>query len=112
MTKFSNTTVFGQSVGTLSLYSSIVFSDEMIIEAYERCVNIKGEYNISYINAILKRWHEKGIKSMDALHESEAAAKNKTKTKSKKNKGKGSVFSVEGASFDVDKYKNSSLFDD
>ena len=88
------------------------FSDEMIIEAYERCVNIKGEYNISYINAILKRWHEKGIKSMDALRESETAAKNKTKTKAKKNKGKGSVFSVEGASFDVDKYKNSSLFDD
>lgn len=43
------------------------FSDEMIIEAYERCVKIKGDYNISYINAILKRWHEKGIKSLDEL---------------------------------------------
>ncbi|MBQ3331134.1 MAG: DnaD domain protein [Ruminococcus sp.] len=86
------------------------FSDEMIVEAYERCVNIKGEYNISYINAILKRWHEKGVKSMDALREAEAAAKKKQKPK-KKN-GKGSVFSVEGASFDVDKYKNTSLFDD
>ena len=39
----------------------------MIIEAYERCVKIKGDYNISYINAILKRWHEKGIKSLDEL---------------------------------------------
>ena len=87
------------------------FSDEMIVEAYERCVNIKGEYNISYINAILKRWHEKGIKSMDALREAEAATKSKQKSSSKKN-GKGSVFSAEGASFDVDKYKNTSLFDD
>lgn len=86
------------------------FSDEMIVEAYERCVNVKGEYNISYINAILKRWYEKGIKSMDALKESEAASKKAQKPK-KKN-AKGSVFSVEGASFDVDKYKNSSLFDD
>ncbi|MBQ3284089.1 MAG: DnaD domain protein [Ruminococcus sp.] len=87
------------------------FSDEMIVEAYERCVNIKGEYNISYINAILKRWHEKGIKSMDALREAEAASKNKQKSNTKKN-AKGSVFSVEGASFDVNKYKNTSLFDD
>lgn len=88
------------------------FSDEMIVEAYERCVNIKGEYNISYINAILKRWYEKGIKSIDALHEAEAASKNKQKSNPKKKTGKGSVFSVEGASFDVDKYKNTSLFDD
>ena len=88
------------------------FSDEMIVEAYERCVNIKGEYNISYINAILKRWYEKGIKSLDALNEAEAASsKSKSKSKPKK-KGKGSVFSVEDASFDVDKYKNTSLFDD
>lgn len=86
------------------------FSDEMIVEAYERCVNIKGEYNISYINAILKRWYEKGIKSIDALKEAEATSKNKPK--SKKKNAKGSVFSVEGASFDVNKYKNSSLFDD
>lgn len=86
------------------------FSDEMIVEAYERCVNVKGEYNISYINAILKRWYEKGIKSMDALRQDEAASVKKPKQQKKS--AKGSVFSVEGASFDVDKYKNSSLFDD
>ena len=88
------------------------FSDEMIVEAYERCVNIKGEYNISYINAILKRWYEKGIKSLDALRQMEASTKSKPKAKPKTNKGKGSVFSTDGASFDVEKYKNTSLFDD
>ena len=85
------------------------FSDEMITEAYERCINTKGAYNISYINAILKRWYESGIKSMDALHADEAVKK---KPKSKAKSGKGSVFSVEGASFDVSKYENDSLFDD
>lgn len=86
------------------------FSDEMITEAYERCVDTKGVYNISYINAILKRWYEKGIKSLDTLKKEEAASKNKPKPKKKS--GKGSVFSVEGASFDVKKYEEDSLFDD
>lgn len=86
------------------------FSDEMITEAYERCVNTKGEYNMSYTNAILKRWYEKGIKSLDTLQKEESASKSKPKPKAKN--GKGSVFSVEGASFDVSKYENTSLFDD
>lgn len=86
------------------------FSDEMITEAYERCVNTKGEYNIRYINAILQRWHEKNLKSLDALKQEEASAKNKPKAKGKS--GKGSVFSVEGASFDISKYESNSLFDD
>lgn len=86
------------------------FSDEMITEAYERCVNTKGTYNMSYTNAILKRWYEKGIKSLEALQKEESASKNKPKSKAKS--GKGSVFSVEGASFDVSKYENTSLFDD
>lgn len=86
------------------------FSDEMITEAYERCVNAKGSFSLSYTNAILKRWYEKGIKSLDTLRQEESASKNKPKPKVKSSKG--SVFSVEGASFDVKKYENDSLFDD
>ena len=85
------------------------FSDEMITEAYERCVNTKGEYNIRYINAILQKWYEKDIKSLDSLKEYEASSK-KPKTKKQASK-KGSVFSVEGASFDVSKFETDSLFD-
>lgn len=88
------------------------FSDEMITEAYERCVNTKGEYNMSYINAILKRWYAKDIKSLDTLHEEEAASKRKPKSDNRVKSGKGSVYSLEGASFDVSKYENDSLFDD
>ena len=86
------------------------FNDEMITEAYERCVNTKGEYNIRYINAILQKWYEKDSKSLDSLKEAESAsAKPKTKRAQPK---KGSVFSVEGASFDVSKFESDSLFDD
>ena len=84
------------------------FNDEMINEAYERCVNTKGEYNMSYINAILKKWYEKKLFSLDALKESEQRP-----TARKKPAGsKGSVFSSEGASFDMDAYESKSLFDD
>ena len=87
------------------------FNDEMIIEAYERCVNSKGEYNMSYINAILKRWYEKKIFSLDSLRADETASKSKNAGK-KKTPPKGSVFSSEGASFDLTKYESQSIFDD
>ena len=87
------------------------FSDEMISEAYERCVNTKGEYNIRYINAILQKWHDKNIMSLDTLREQEEASKRKPKAKTDPGK-KGSVFSTQGASFDISKYENTSLFDD
>ena len=86
------------------------FNDEMIAEAYDRCVNTKGAYNMSYINAILKKWYEKRIFSLDALRafeERPAAAK----TPKQQNR-KGSVFSADGASFDLTKYEKQSLFDD
>lgn len=85
------------------------FNDEMIVEAYERCVNTKGEYNIKYINAILKRWYEKRIFSLDELKKSEDASKKTPKTKPY---AKGSVFSADNASFDISKYEKQSLFDD
>ena len=88
------------------------FSNEMITEAYERCVNTKGEYSMSYINAILKRWYAKGIKSLDTLQMEESASKKKPKTDRKGKSGKGSVYSVENASFNVQKYEDDSLFDD
>ncbi len=80
------------------------FSDEMLLEAYERCVNTKGEYNIRYINAILSKWYEKGIKSLDTLKESETSLKKPAKGKKK------SAFTFENTSYDVSKHK--SLFDD
>lgn len=85
------------------------FNDEMIVEAYERCVNTKGEYNIKYINAILKRWYEKRIFSLDELKKSESADKKTSKTKPS---AKGSVFSAENASFNLSEYEKQSLFDD
>ena len=58
------------------------FSDDMLLEAYERCVNSKGEYNIRYINGILKKWNEQNIKNLDELSKYDAdTAKNKKRSK-------------------------------
>lgn len=40
---------------------------EMIKEAYERCVNSLGEYKLSYMDGIIKKWRSNNIFSMDDL---------------------------------------------
>jgi len=87
------------------------FTDDMIVEAYERCVNAKGEYNMSYINGILKKWYEKRILNLDDLKKYESAGAKKPSSKTS-TKQRGSVFSADSASFDLSKYEKQSLFDD
>ncbi len=80
------------------------FSEEMLRLAYERCVDAKGEVNLSYINGILKRWNEQGLKrSEDVLKaDSFPAKKGKNPPKSAGNE----------ASYNIDEYENNSIFDD
>ncbi len=80
------------------------FSEAMLRLAYERCVDAKGEANLSYINGILKRWNEQGLKKTeDVLKADTMPAK----------KGKKSVKSAGNeASYNIDEYENYSIFDD
>lgn len=43
------------------------FSPEMLREAYERCVDTKGEVKFSYIDGILKRWKSNNIRNAKEL---------------------------------------------
>lgn len=43
------------------------FSVQMLREAYERCVDTKGQMNFRYIDGILKRWNAEGIKNLNDL---------------------------------------------
>lgn len=43
------------------------FSPEMLREAYERCVDSKGDTNFRYIDGILKRWNSNNIKNREDL---------------------------------------------
>ena len=55
------------------------FSAPMLREAYERCVDSKGELKFNYIDGILKKWEAMGLKNLDDLRAAEASkAKPKT----------------------------------
>lgn len=55
------------------------FSAPMLREAYERCVDSKGELKFNYIDGILKKWEAMGLKNLDDLRAAEATkAKPKT----------------------------------
>lgn len=45
------------------------FSEELLREAYERCVDSKGELKFYYIDGILRKWDSMGIKNMEVLNE-------------------------------------------
>ena len=40
------------------------FSDEMIIKAYERCIDKKGEFNIVYMNGVLKKGMKRVLRAL------------------------------------------------
>ncbi len=48
--------------------------DELILLAYERCVDSKGKLNVSYMNGILSNWHKAGILTAEQAR-SESTAK-------------------------------------
>lgn len=85
------------------------FSEEIIGEAYQICVNNTEKYNAKYIDHILARWHEAGCKTLSeclALTERDRVtlaeeSKKKSKAKSdQKNEGgvpKYGAFSAEDA---------------
>lgn len=78
------------------------YDTEMLREAYEKCVDTKGEYNLRYIDGIIKKWHKSGIMTKKDLQQAENAVKNK----SQNNQGEKSK-----SSYDIDAYANFSIFD-
>ena len=80
------------------------FTESMLRLAYERCVDSKGELNLSYINGILRRWFEQGLRNPD-----EVLSADMTKSANKKKQGSASS---DTASYDIDEYEKKSIFDD
>ena len=60
------------------------FSSEMLREAYERCVDTKGVMRFSYIDGILKRWHNAGVMNLNDLAELDSDKKKKSGTQKRK----------------------------
>ncbi|MDR1254381.1 MAG: DnaD domain protein [Oscillospiraceae bacterium] len=73
-------------------------NEELIKEAYDRCVNTKGKYIVKYMDSIIKRWKTVGINSLEQ-------AKAEYHTNNRKNSSKGYK-----SSYNIVEYENSSIF--
>ena len=73
------------------------FSESMITEAYEKCVNKKGAYILSYMDGIVKKWHTQNIKKLSDLNNSK---KNSNKKKD-----------IDRPSYDLEKYESFNIFE-
>ncbi len=82
------------------------FSDDMIKEAYDICVNSKGKYIPNYVNTILQRWNQNGIRTVEQVR----AERSKSSYKNGSN-GNGND-SGRKSSFDIDDLKGLSMFND
>ncbi len=79
------------------------FNDDMLREAYERCVDSTGKFTFSYANKILERWYKNSIFTKEQAKEDHLMSKTeKSKKKSE---------SIE-ASYDIEEYENQGAFDD
>lgn len=58
------------------------FSDEMLREAYEICVNTKGEMKLGYINGILSKWYSQGVFNVDDIQKKDTKKPSKSRKKS------------------------------
>lgn len=43
--------------------------EEMILEAYDRCMDAKGQMSFAYINKVLENWNKKGFKKVADIRE-------------------------------------------
>ncbi|MGN1044082.1 MAG: DnaD domain protein [Acutalibacteraceae bacterium] len=76
-------------------------SEDLIKEAYERCVNANGKYVLNYMDSIIKRWRNEKIFTIEqALMENSAKKRYKSAAKPSGD-----------ASYNIDEYENYSIFD-
>lgn len=77
-------------------------SDELIKEAYDRCINAKGRYILSYIDGIIKRWHSTGVKTLPQVF---------AEDRQKKSSGQGKIKNTNDiTSYNIDEYERNYMY--
>ena len=78
------------------------FSEDLIKEAYDRCVTSNGKYVLNYMDSIVKRWRSEKIFTIEqALMENSARKRRKSAVKPSGD-----------ASYNIDEYENYNIFDE
>lgn len=83
---------------------------ELLKEAYEICVNTKGQYNLKYIDGIIKKWDANGIRdlsSLQRLREQKSSARISDKKQPTQNEQNGHW---QNKSFDLSEIEGKDIF--
>jgi len=82
------------------------FSDDIIKAAYDICINSKGKYIPNYVNTVLQRWYQNGIRTIEQV--------NIERSKPSKPSGTSSSANDNGrkSSFDINDLNGLSMFND
>lgn len=75
------------------------FNEEILVLAYEECVNQKSKFIMSYVAKILENWHKSGVKTADDVKKEETKKEKPKKAKS-------------FAGYDIELYKQKLKADD
>lgn len=59
-------------------------SPELVTEAYERCVNQTGKVSFAYMNKILEKWYQSGMRTLDQVKDAEARINDSKEQKNQK----------------------------
>lgn len=88
------------------------YGEEMLRTAYETCVNSRGEFNINYINGIIKKWHIEGIITEKDLADSKRNREaNKPNTSSTSKPAPKNAEKPANTSYDINAFKDFDIFE-
>lgn len=75
------------------------FDDDLIKEAYDRCVDANGKYILKYMDSIIKRWHNENITTLG-----QAVIESKSRKNTQNNK-------AHSPSYNIDEYEKYNILD-
>lgn len=82
------------------------YDEAMLHTAYETCMNSRGEFNLSYINGIIRKWHSEGI-----LTEKDLADSKRNRENNKENTTSTKVEKSNNTSYDINVFKDFDIFE-
>ncbi len=89
------------------------YDEAMLHTAYETCMNNRGEFNLSYINGIIRKWHSEGILTEKDLADSKRNRENNKEFNRQSNENTTSI-KVEksnNTSYDINIFKDFDIFE-
>ena len=90
------------------------YDEYMLRNAYETCMNNRGEFNLSYINGIIRKWHSEGIITEKDLADSKRNRenyKNNTNNNTNHTPAKSTAEKSSNTSYDINAFKEFDIFD-